>query len=184
MYRKPVCQIKIPTLVLCLLFGSILLTAPACTLDGAEQEMTTPVASTVEPDEPANEARAMLGEQQWLLSAVTYRGEEQEISALEPTYFQFIFNPDRNTLLFTTPCGGTDSGVKGFGYTILFHEEQQYSLRPQDGIDVDCGEMIDAQADFLIRVLLETSLHQLIDKQLVLSGDNHQIVLERVNTNP
>jgi hypothetical protein len=184
MYRKPVCQIKIPTFVLCLLFGSILLTASACTFYGAEQETTTPATSPVELDEPASEARAMLGEQQWLLSAVIYRGEEQEISALEPTYFQFVFNPDRNTMRIVTPCEGTDSGVRGLGPTIVFYEEQQYRLYPQEMIGVGCGEMIDAQSDYLMGTYLETSHYELRNDQLLLIGDNNQIVLERVNTNP
>ncbi|MFO7538009.1 MAG: hypothetical protein R6X32_08105 [Chloroflexota bacterium] len=171
-------------IVLCLLFSSILLIGTACTSASSQPETVTPSAYPVELDEPASEARARLGEQQWLLSAVTYRGEEQEISALESTYFQFIFTPDRNTLLFTTPCEGTDDGSKGFGYTILFHEEQQYSLHPQDGIDVGCGEMIDAQTDYLMGAFLETSRYELRNDQLLLTGDNNQIVLERVNTTP
>jgi hypothetical protein len=184
MHKNLIRKTKIATMVLPLLLSLILLISAACTSASSQPEAVIPPAYPVELDEPAREARARLGEQPWVLSAVNYQGEEQEISALEPTYFQFIFNSDRNTLLFTTPCRGTDVGSKGFGYTIVFHEEQQYSLHPQDGIDVDCGDMVDAQADFLISVLLETSLYELIDKQLLLSGDNNQIVLERDNTNP
>ncbi|MFO7538011.1 MAG: hypothetical protein R6X32_08115 [Chloroflexota bacterium] len=144
--------------------------------------MTTPVASPVDLDEPTSEARARLGEQQWLLVAVTYRGEEQEISALEPTYFQFIFNSDRNTLLVRTPCEGTDNRVRGVGATIVFHDQQQYTLYPQEMIDVGCGELIDAQAGN-VRAF-SSSRYELENDQLLLIGDNNQIVLKRVNTNP
>ncbi|MFO7538716.1 MAG: hypothetical protein R6X32_11765 [Chloroflexota bacterium] len=175
-------QKRVPTIVLCLLLSLILLIGAACTSASSQPETVILSAYPVELDEPASEARARLGEQQWLLAAVIYQGEEQEISALEPTYFQFIFNSDRNTLLFRTPCEGTDNRVRGAGATIVFHDEQQYSLYPQDMSAVDCGDMIDAQSEHLR--ILDTSRYEIEGDELFLIGENIQIVLERVNTTP
>ena len=90
-------------------------------------------------EQPVDTSKAVLSEHQWVLSTVSYRGENKDISALNPTYFQF--DTARSLLLITTPCEGSDDF--GIGFEITFQDEQHYVLNPQDMITVGCGEIIE-----------------------------------------
>lgn len=198
MYNKLACKISTPKWVLYLLLGSILLVGTACTRSNSDQITLTQTAYLAQPNkteppllptntpdhsaiatvqDPIDNSNMLLSKNQWLLSGIVYRGENKEISALYPTYFQF----DKNLLLITTPCEGTDNLIRGLGFEIIFQDEQYYMLNSQDMDMVDCGEMIDAQSEHL-RVL-DTSHYEIQDDKLILSGTQIQIVMERDNSN-
>lgn len=144
----------------------LLLLGTACTLNKSENHAQ---------DDP----NAILGESQWVLSALTYRDEQMEIDALYPTYFRFDI--ENGFLLVTIPCEGTDTLTRGFGPSITFQDNQQYTLIPNEMETPDCGDLIEEQNENL-RVL-ETSQYEMQDEKLVLIGRNIQIVLERETSN-
>lgn len=182
------------------MLGLILLVGTACSTRNSNQIASTPLGYPVEPnetalpdlptntpehdalesiDEPVDNANPILGEHQWVLSRISLRGEDKEIGALHPAYFNFDL--ERNLLLVTTPCEGTDDQLIGYGFDIEFQEKQHYILFPQDTIMPGCGEMIETQTEHL-RVI-DTARYEIQNDQLLLIGDNIQITLELADTN-
>ena len=131
-------------------------------------------------EQPVDTSKAVLSEHQWVLSTVSYRGENKVVDALKPTYFQF--DTARNLLLITTPCEGSDDFGRTLGYEILFQNERHYTLNPQDSSDVGCGRLINVQTEHL-RVL-DTSQYEIRDNQLFLIGEQVQIVLSMDDMTP
>ncbi|MCA9898320.1 MAG: hypothetical protein H6654_17165 [Ardenticatenaceae bacterium] len=155
----------------------ILLLGTACVKSNSNNPAPTQASITIEPDQTPVAPDPILREQLWVLSAVTYRGEDMDVDALKPTYFRF--NDLRRSLLVTTPCAGNDNFIsKEMEFELIFQDEQNYTLNPLKMGTVKCGGLIETQSENL-RVL-DTSQFEIQDGILILSGTDAQIVLNPV----
>jgi len=127
--------------------------------------LATPSATPI-ATETSVAPEPILSKHLWVLSGITYRGENMDVDALYPTYLRF--DVENGFLLVTIPCEGTDNHTRGFGPSIVFQDEQHYTLIPNDMIIPWCGDMIEEQAKHL-RVL-DTSQYEIQDNKLILSG--------------
>lgn len=158
----------------------ILFFGTACVKSNSINPVPTQASIRIETNQPPVAPDPILSKHLWVLSAVNIRGENMDVDALYPTYFRF--DVENGFLLVTIPCEGTDNHTRWLGPSIIFQDEQHYTLIPNDMILPWCGDMIEEQAAHL--KILGTSHYEIQDDKLILAGENIQIVLEKENSNP
>lgn len=124
----------------------------------------------VQPESPLIPGKNLtLAENRWRVIEIMQDEQQVAFDVIQPIYITFSTNGFLGVRAMNCNSGG---------YSIIAESEQSYRLVPGNSTAKGCGEIGDKQEADIHTAIAATVKYELKNKQLILTGEGVQVVLE------